>query len=176
VQASTSTPTPGQRRSRPSCKSSVLAKADNVNVTFHVSPRGRRERVRLRHLRVLTPKPYRSASRPTPAGSRLGLEPGGPRWGRNSAAPGGQQRTAGDNERRGQRLVTALGLGRETAGLGFHTAEAMGTDSFRDLCDANPAPMVEATTTPWSAGSSGRPLPATPLSTCPGQPRRGVEN
>jgi hypothetical protein len=27
---------------------------------------------------------------------------GGPRWGRNSAEPGGQQRTAGDNEGRGQ--------------------------------------------------------------------------
>jgi hypothetical protein len=27
----------------------------------------------------------------------------GPRWGRNSVEPGGQQRTAGDNKRRGQR-------------------------------------------------------------------------
>jgi hypothetical protein len=45
--------------------------------------------------------------------------PGGPRWGRNSAEPGGQQRTAGDNEPRGQQPFTALGLGRETAGVNF---------------------------------------------------------
>jgi hypothetical protein len=52
---------------------------------------------------------------------------GGPRWGRNSAAPGGQQRTAGDNESRGQRRFAALDLVCETAGLGFHTAEATGS-------------------------------------------------
>jgi len=51
---------------------------------------------------------------------------GGPRWGRNSAEPGGQQRTAGDNESRGQRLVRGDVLGREIAGLGFHTAAATG--------------------------------------------------
>jgi hypothetical protein len=33
---------------------------------------------------------------------------GGPRWGRNSAEPGGHKRTAGDNEPRGQRPFTAL--------------------------------------------------------------------
>jgi hypothetical protein len=52
-------------------------------------------------------------------------EPDGPRWGRNSAEPGGQQRTAGDNEPGGQWPFTALGLGGETAGLGFHTAAAI---------------------------------------------------
>jgi hypothetical protein len=51
---------------------------------------------------------------------------GGPRWGRNSGELGGQQRTAGDNKPRGQRRFGALGLGRESAGLGFHTAEATG--------------------------------------------------
>jgi hypothetical protein len=50
-------------------------------------------------------------------------ELGGPRWGRNSAEPGGQQRTAGDNEPRGQQPFGAIDLGCKTAGLGFHTAE-----------------------------------------------------
>jgi hypothetical protein len=52
------------------------------------------------------------------------VEGPGPSWGRNSAAPGGQQRTTRDSKRRGQRPFGAIDLGRETAGLGFHTAEA----------------------------------------------------
>jgi hypothetical protein len=56
----------------------------------------------------------------------------------------------------------------------FHTAEAM-PDSFRELCDANPGPVVEATTTPSSAASSGRPRPAARPRGRPGRVRRGVE-
>jgi hypothetical protein len=51
----------------------------------------------------------------------------GPRWGRSSAEPGGQQRTAGDNEPRGQRPFGAIDLGCKSAGVSFHTAEATGS-------------------------------------------------
>jgi hypothetical protein len=47
--------------------------------------------------------------------------------GHGRAEPGGQRRTTGDNEARGQRPFPAIDLGRETAGLGFHTAEATGS-------------------------------------------------
>jgi hypothetical protein len=79
-------------------------------------------------------------------------------WGRIGAADG---RNLGDSS--GQQGITnlevsgrltAIHLRRETAGLGFHTAEAR-ADSFRELCDANFGPMAEATTTPSSGGSSG---------------------
>jgi hypothetical protein len=36
---------------------------------------------------------------------------GGPRWGRNSAEPGGQQGTAGESEPRGQRPFGTIDLG-----------------------------------------------------------------
>ena len=49
-------------------------------------------------------------------------------------------------------------------------------DSFRELCDASPGPMAEATMTPWSAGSSGRPRPAAQPSVRPGRPRNRTLN
>jgi hypothetical protein len=42
------------------------------------------------------------------------------------AEPGGQQRTARDNEPRGQRPFTVLGLGRETAGARFPNSRGHG--------------------------------------------------
>jgi len=70
---------------------------------------------------------FESESRTLHSPNKAAHSRGGPHWGRNSAEPGGQQRTAGDNEPRGQRRFAALDLGRETAGLGFHTAEATGS-------------------------------------------------
>jgi hypothetical protein len=66
----------------------------------------------------------RSGTLRSPPGAAHRL--GGPRWGRSSAESGGQQRTVGISESGGQRRFAALGLGSETAGVGFHTAEATG--------------------------------------------------
>jgi hypothetical protein len=60
------------------------------------------------------------------AGRALLVPYRGPRWGRNSAEPGEQQRTAGDNEPRGQRPFQSEVLGRESPGPRFHTAEPTG--------------------------------------------------
>ena len=49
--------------------------------------------------------------------------PVGPHRGRGPAEPRGQPRTAGDNERRGQRPFHGEVLGRESPGARFHTAD-----------------------------------------------------
>jgi hypothetical protein len=76
-------------------------------------------------------------------------EPGGPRWGRNSAEPGGQQRTAGDNRRRGQQPFHSVHLARETPGLRFHTAEPTW------LCQCTRRSRSPSTSRPFFAADRG---------------------
>jgi hypothetical protein len=68
----------------------------------------------------------------------------GPRWGRNSAEPGGQQGTEGDNERRGQQRFRSHSLGQRNP----WTALSHGRGHRFETCHAHTKPRVRPGITP----------------------------